>query len=394
MGNGFYADLSSFDDFTSVHDLSLYAPAPDDWAIVLADIRGSTKAINEGRYKDVNMIGAACITAVLNVLDGIDIPYVFGGDGATLLVPIETLSDVRQALVKTRNLALSGFGLDLRVGAVPLPAIREAGVDLLVAKMRLSPGNFLAMFNGGGSALADDLIKSDDGSQGFLFPNSDLDDDPNLEGLSCRWELLESQRGVMFSVLIKPLGKDRSARAEIIRTVLSRLNDALGYDIQNNRPVRAENMKFTWPPSGLMAEARATKGQGPGVKRRVMAILIQSLIQWVLEKLDLAAGGYDAPLYRKELRQNSDYRRFDDTLRLVLDCPESDVSKIASVLKELRHEGGIAYGTHQADSALMTCLLFNLSEGEHVHFIDGADGGFAMAAVELKEQLRDQPDPS
>ena len=37
----------------------------------------------------------------------------------------------------------------------------------------------------------------------------------------------------------------------------------------------------------------------------------------------------------------------------------------------------------------MTCLLFSLEDSEHVHFIDGSDGGFAMAAVGLKEQLRE-----
>ncbi|MFT6583614.1 MAG: hypothetical protein ACJAU6_004072 [Alphaproteobacteria bacterium] len=53
----FYADLPGFHDFSEVTDLSLYQPLPDDWLIVLADIKGSTKAISEGRYKDVNMIG-------------------------------------------------------------------------------------------------------------------------------------------------------------------------------------------------------------------------------------------------------------------------------------------------------------------------------------------------
>jgi hypothetical protein len=35
----------------------------------------------------------------------------------------------------------------------------------------------------------------------------------------------------------------------------------------------------------------------------------------------------------------------------------------------------------------MTCLVFSLAESRHVHFIDGADGGYALAALQLKEQL-------
>ena len=61
-----------------------------------------------------------------------------------------------------------------------------------------------------------------------------------------------------------------------------------------------------------------------------------------------------------------------------------------AALGGLRSEGWIAYGLHEADSALMTCLVFNLTDSEHVHFIDGADGGFAMAARQLKQQLADR----
>jgi hypothetical protein len=35
----------------------------------------------------------------------------------------------------------------------------------------------------------------------------------------------------------------------------------------------------------------------------------------------------------------------------------------------------------------MTCFIRRLEEGGHVHFIDGNDGGYAMAAVELKAQI-------
>jgi len=35
----------------------------------------------------------------------------------------------------------------------------------------------------------------------------------------------------------------------------------------------------------------------------------------------------------------------------------------------------------------MTCLIFN-HEGNHVHFVDGADGGYAMAARPLKAALK------
>ena len=63
-----------------------FFPAPDDWVIVITDIRSSSTAVAEGRYKDVNMMGGAAICAVQNATGSRDWPFVFGGDGATLLI--------------------------------------------------------------------------------------------------------------------------------------------------------------------------------------------------------------------------------------------------------------------------------------------------------------------
>lgn len=45
------------------------------------------------------------------------------------------------------------------------------------------------------------------------------------------------------------------------------------------------------------------------------------------------------------------------------------------------------YGFHVSDRALMTCLVYE-EQGRHIAFIDGADGGYALAAKVLKEKLK------
>ena len=118
-----------------------------------------------------------------------------------------------------------------------------------------------------------------------------------------------------------------------------------------------------------------------------MAIYFESLVQLILRKTGGSAGGYDAHRYEEELRQNSDFRRFDDTLRLVLDCTPQHVAEIRQFLQSHHAGGAIVYGMHEAAEALMTCLVFDLNESEHMHFSDGGDGGFAMAAREMKAQI-------
>lgn len=44
-------------------------------------------AIRSGLYKAVNILGVSVITAVVNVAKPLTIPYMFGGDGASLCIP-------------------------------------------------------------------------------------------------------------------------------------------------------------------------------------------------------------------------------------------------------------------------------------------------------------------
>ncbi len=86
-----------FADFSRVTDLSNYRPLPEDWWVGLTDVTGSTQAIAEGRYKAVNMAGAAAISAAMNALDHEDFPFAFGGDGSQLAVPARHQERIREA---------------------------------------------------------------------------------------------------------------------------------------------------------------------------------------------------------------------------------------------------------------------------------------------------------
>jgi hypothetical protein len=46
--------------------------------------------------------------------------------------------------------------------------------------------------------------------------------------------------------------------------------------------------------------------------------------------------------------------------------------------------GIVRYGLHRQDAAMMTCFTPSAMRADHVHFIDGARGGYASAATALK----------
>ncbi len=144
-----YRELATFSDFAGVADPSCYTHAPDDWWMVVSDVAGSTQAIGEGRYRDVNALGTCSIVAVLRAVGETELPYVFGGDGATILVPPGSEASIREVLGRLAGMATRLFGLSLRVGMVPVEQLRRAGGEVKVARFSLSSQLSLAMLSGG-----------------------------------------------------------------------------------------------------------------------------------------------------------------------------------------------------------------------------------------------------
>jgi Protein of unknown function (DUF3095) len=390
---GFYADVAGFSDFSRFPEEENYRTAPDDWLVVVTDIERSSEAVAAGRYKDVNMVAAASIVAVLNVAGEAEIPFVFGGDGATLLIPPEAAAPVRAALAKLAQLSTDSFHLPLRVGMVPIAELTARGRAVRVARFQLSPGNTSALFAGGGVELAEALVKSPGTSGVYSVRDDGIDyEDLDLAGLSCRWEPLQTRRGVVFSVLIQALAPTADGAAASYRAVMACVREILGEAPDAGNPVAPESLRFRWPPRGLWLEARAlAAGRSPW--RLWPWLLLESFLQGMIDRFGLTAGGMDGRRYRDELRLNSDFRRFNDTLRMVFDCTAAQAAKIEDFLVSLHEDGEVAYGVHRTDAALMTCLVFSLERSDHMHFLDGTNGGFTLAAREMKAQLADWAAP-
>ena len=102
-------------------------------------------------------------------------------------------------------------------------------------------------------------------------------------------------------------------------------------------------------------------------------------------------GSFDPKEYRRTVASNSDFRKFDDGLKMTIDVDAERLRLIETTLEAAARAGVCRYGLHKQDSALMTCIVPTPLSHDHMHFIDGAAGGYAMAATQLKKRAYPGP---
>jgi hypothetical protein len=374
--NDFYQSITPHDDFDLFADTNFYTSLPDDWWVGTSDIVGSTQAIAEGRYKAVNMVGAAVVSAQMNAHGGEDFPFIFGGDGAGFAVPAAWKDRAERALAAVRVWAAEEFDMGLRVGMVRVSDIRAAGYAIDVARFQAGNDVDYAMFAGGGLSWAESQMKTGAHS----VPEAPAGTRPDLEGLSCRWSHMPSRHGSILSVVILPC--DDVPVPEFSKLALGVLELARGLE-RSGHPAEQVGPGIKWPPKGAALEAHAQRGSGT-VRTARRKALFESFMAWVLIKTGLKIGGFDARKYRRIVGENADYRKFDDGLKMTLDCDVATQEKLRTLLKESASNGIIRFGLHAQTEAMMTCIVPSMMRDDHVHFVDGAQGGYTAAAQAIK----------
>lgn len=386
--DNFFEKLPQFTDFSSLVDERHYSEVPDDWHVVITDIKDSTKAIESGRYRDINTVGAASIIVVQNAVKNFVFPYTFGGDGASILIPSKCVDDVARSLIGLQKLAKNEFGLELRIGMVPAKDIKNSKGVLLVGKFAINPNKCIAFFRGGGFSLAEKLIKDGDGSYHLKGDASSAD----LDGLSCRWQPIESKRGKILSILIR--NRENSDFSEL-KSIVKEMERIFGGGIENANPVETKLMKYKSLIQCFRDEIRYSDRKLSKILFKRLAFMIFAVF---IFRFRFPAFGFSRNEYLDELGSHSDFRKFDEVVRMVVDCTDEQANHISILLDKKYVDGKIFYGLFSSDTSLMTCFVQNLADGGHIHFIDGGDGGYAMAAKQLKEQIkreaeRNRPSP-
>lgn len=378
----FFKDLPTLDGFHHMADPLAYEPLPDNWMIGVADVVSSTEAIQRGRYKAVNTAGAAVISAVSNALGTLDFPYVFTGDGMCYAVEPRQAAAARGALAA--SIAWVGAELDLvlRGGEISAGAIRSTGRDVRVARFAPSPDVVYAMFSGGGLVWVEEELKS--GRLPAVLP--DPTRRPDLSGLSCRFSPIEAKHGLILSLIVSPRDDGHGPDFQQLVNDLLAMIDA---SLEASLPVPQEGLSMPWRLQGIEQEAKLTRKSGQTLLRSRLATIGRAVVATAVMKAGQNIGTFSPTRYQRQLSANSDHRKFEDRLMMTIDCSAALADAIEARLVGAKAAGVADFGTHRQDTALITCVVPSPTQPDHVHFIDGASGGYALAATALKRSRGD-----
>ncbi len=359
-----------------------FCAVPETWHVIVTDIQGSTKATAAGRARDINTIAASCLIACLNIAkkQQIDIPFFYGGDGATLIVPPTMLREMLSALVVLKKNTLQAYDLPLRVGSLPVADVYAAHKTLLLAKWLVTPGYHQAICLGDGLAYADTCIKRREQE----VPGEDVVAETPLDlfGLACRWDEIHPQAPASEVVCLM-VQAPSNQQAEVYARVLNILDRVYGDDAMRH-PVKREQLTS----SVKRSDARRKSSLLFGYERMWFTFFERFRMYrdaWLF-KNHWTIGAFDPDKYLRELTAAVDTLHLSGTLFTMVSGTQAERLALRAELDALENDGRLIYGLATCPASVMTCYVQN-HQTRHMHFLDGAGGGYTQASKEFKQKI-------
>ncbi len=248
MSIHFYKTLKGTQNFRHLAKKELYTALPEDWCLAVSDVRDSTNQIKEGRFRDVNLVGATIIAAIANRFNETELPFSFGGDGSVIAFPMKFMEEAEKIVQGCRNLAADRFNLNLVAGIVPVSELYENGYQILVAKFQTSDLVNQAAFMGDGVLVAEEWVKERSEQSPV---NGKYNHRVDLSGLECRWNPFPADE-IAISLIIDVVEPSLNGRLQIYDDVLNRIYQI--FDGEPAKPVQQRDMKLSFRLSHLLSE--------------------------------------------------------------------------------------------------------------------------------------------
>jgi hypothetical protein len=376
--SSFYSQLHLH--YGALHELLLektaFTEVPNEWNIIVTDIKNSTQAVQEGKQQLVNLAATGSIVACLNIsrAKGIDIPFFFGGDGATLLVPNEILADCLFALQLHQERCSLSFDFFLRVGHRNVGKMKEQGAQLRIAKYKRNDLHRMPIILGDALQMAERSIKASEPQKTMEQRTYNLD----LQGMECKWDKIKPpQKGnEVLSLIIS--AATVASQSELYSEVLKKMDLIYGEDTIRH-PISAGKLKMVHHLSRFKNEVKMKyKGVTGG---KIAASWWRSIAGSIFTT-------YTRPgkNYLNDLIQLTETLLLDGSINTVITGEASQRDELLAYLDELEGANKLKYGYYTSSSSILSCFVTAVDD-YHIHFLDGDNGGYTQASKVLKAKM-------
>ena len=377
----YYAKLKSSSEtlINLLADESSFSDVPNTWHVVVVDIQNSTQAVAEGKHHQINLTATGAIISVLNTIrrekQNIEIPYFFGGDGATFIIPAKLLNKIILVL-ENYSLHIKGnTNLILRVGHVSVENLTAQKSSLKIAKHQLTEQLTIPIILGNGLKKAEEIIKNTFVENNITEFKEDL---LNLEGMECRWKQInptQTKNKVLCLLLDAVNETDQSA---IYRDVLIQMDTLFG-NFKSRQPIKSNKLKLNYSISNIWEEMKII------LVKKNWLYLFKNWISTLVGSLYLNLTR-DGKHYLKQIGQLSHTFMLDGMINTIFTAEENKIDLFIDYLNQLEKDKKIIYGIHITHASVMSCYVLD-RKTKHAHFVDGTEGGYTVAAQMLKMKL-------
>ena len=348
--------------------------------MVVVDIENSTKAVNEGKHHQVNLTATGAIISVLNTIrkekKNIEIPYFFGGDGATFIIPKTILKPI---LIILENYSLHikrNTNLTLRVGHISVNKLTSEKHNLKIAKHQLTNQLTIPVVLGNSLKKAEEYIKKTFEEKNAISFNENL---LNLEGMECRWKQIKPNQNKQKVICLLLDSITEINQREVYRNVLAKMDLSFG-SFKDRQPIVATNLKLNFNISKIWKEMKISLAD------KSLAYLLKKWTSTLIGKFYLNLSD-DGKQYLKQIGQLSHTFMLDGMINTIFIADEDKIKPFVKYLDELERDKKIIYGIHITHASVMSCYVLD-RKTKHSHFVDGTEGGYTSAAKMFKIKLK------
>ena len=358
-----------------------FTEIPTTWHVVVVDIQNSTQAVANGKHHQVNLTATGAIISVLNLVrkekQATELPYFFGGDGATFIVPTLYLDKIIGTLENYSLHIKRNANLTLRVGHVSVAYLKTEKATLKIAKHQLTQQLSIPIVLGNGLKKAEQIIKDNfEENEPKLFEKDLL----NLEGMECRWKRIDPNQTQNKVVCLLLDAVNETDQRHLYREIIAQM-DALFGTFNSRQPIKSNKLQLNFNILTIWEEMKIT------LVNQNWFYLMKNWLSTLIGKfyLNLSPNGKQ---YLQQIGQLSHTFMLDGMINTIFTGSQDKIDLFIDYLNGLEQDKKLIYGIHITHASVMSCYVVD-RKTNHCHFVDGTEGGYTSAAKMFKIKLRD-----